>query len=303
MHPEIEKLIDLGIVDGQITEKERNVILKKAAEFGVDADEVEMTLDGKLYQLETSKPKQKEKVGNIKTCPACGAEKKSFSTNCFSCGHEYVNSNGVKAVDEFNNGLKSISKTSKGAQFNCSACNSNNVVLRENVKECRCYKCNKNWIIHEDLYVYDYAKKIEYIESYNMPNDKEGLLNLLLHLVSIQTPKRLDIEDDPDLGVRKAARGKIIQSLGIAKIMFADDQILKEQLILIENKVNKVDKIENWSKNSIYLFSAIIVIGVLLYFGYNFNINDFNSISWKTWLASAGGISFLFLLLAKISRN
>jgi uncharacterized membrane protein YebE (DUF533 family) len=47
MHPEIEKLIDLAVTDGQITEKERNVIFKKAAEYGVDADEVEMVLEAK----------------------------------------------------------------------------------------------------------------------------------------------------------------------------------------------------------------------------------------------------------------
>ena len=90
MHPEIEKLIDLGIVDGQITEKERKVIQKKAAELGVDADEVEMTLDGRLYQLEASKPEEKEKVGKIKTCPACGAPAKAMEVACV-CGHEYTN--------------------------------------------------------------------------------------------------------------------------------------------------------------------------------------------------------------------
>lgn len=89
MHPEIEKLIDIALADGQITEKERNVILKKANELGVDADEVEMILDGKLHQLEANKPKQKEKVGNVKTCPACGALVKSFQFKCEDCGHEF----------------------------------------------------------------------------------------------------------------------------------------------------------------------------------------------------------------------
>ena len=93
MHPEIEKLIDLALADGQITEKERNVILKKAAEFGVDADEVEMTLDGKLHQLDASK--QKEKVGNIKTCPACGESVKAMALICSSCDHEF--NQGVKS--------------------------------------------------------------------------------------------------------------------------------------------------------------------------------------------------------------
>lgn len=104
MHSEIEKLIDLAIADGQITEKERNVILKKAIELGVDLDEVEMTLDGKLHQLEASKPKQKEKVGNIKTCPVCGAAVKVMELSCSDCGHEFnnlkANSTLLKLLDE-----------------------------------------------------------------------------------------------------------------------------------------------------------------------------------------------------------
>jgi hypothetical protein len=91
MNQEIEKLIELAIADGQITEKERNVILKKATELGVDHDEVEMVLEGKLHQLEASKPKQKDKVGNIKTCPACGGAVKSLEFVCSDCGHEFTN--------------------------------------------------------------------------------------------------------------------------------------------------------------------------------------------------------------------
>ena len=131
MHPEIEKLIVLALADGQITEKERNVILKKAAEFGVDADEVEMTLDGKLHQLEASKPKAealgidkdevemildgrlhqleaskpklKQEVGSIKTCPACGASVKPFTEECSGCGHVFRHDSLNKLTSEIKN--------------------------------------------------------------------------------------------------------------------------------------------------------------------------------------------------------
>lgn len=89
MHPEIENLINIALVDGEVTEKERRVIIKKATELGVDADEVEMVLDGKLHQLEANKLKQKEKVGNIKTCPACGASVKALSVSCFACSFDF----------------------------------------------------------------------------------------------------------------------------------------------------------------------------------------------------------------------
>ena len=108
MHPEIEKLIDLALADGQITEKERNGILKKAAELGVDADEVEMTLDGKLHQLEASKPKQKEKVGNIKTCPACGAEVKALKLKCDDCEHEFINNSSNSNLTQLEKKLASV---------------------------------------------------------------------------------------------------------------------------------------------------------------------------------------------------
>ena len=108
MHPEIEKLIDLALADGQITEKERNVILKKAVELGVDADEVEMTLDGKLHQLEASKPKQKEKVGNIKTCTACGAEVKALKLKCDDCEHEFINNSSNSNLTQLEKKLASV---------------------------------------------------------------------------------------------------------------------------------------------------------------------------------------------------
>ena len=45
MHPEIENLINMAIADGEVTEKERAIILRKAEGFGEDKDEVEMILE------------------------------------------------------------------------------------------------------------------------------------------------------------------------------------------------------------------------------------------------------------------
>ncbi len=48
MHPEIENLIKIALADGQVTDKEREIILRKAEKLGLDLDEVEMYLEGIL---------------------------------------------------------------------------------------------------------------------------------------------------------------------------------------------------------------------------------------------------------------
>ena len=79
MHPEIEKLIDLALVDGHITDKEKNVILNKAAEYGITSDEVEMIWEAKKTLLE------KSTIGTQIKCPACGARISGLSKTC-NCG-------------------------------------------------------------------------------------------------------------------------------------------------------------------------------------------------------------------------
>jgi hypothetical protein len=82
MHPEIEKLIDLALVDGHITDKERNVILNKAAEYGISSDEVEMIWEAKKTLLD------KSSVGAQIKCPACGARISGLAKTC-NCGYVF----------------------------------------------------------------------------------------------------------------------------------------------------------------------------------------------------------------------
>jgi len=115
MNPEIEKLIDLALADGKITDKERSVILKKAVKLGEDPDEVEMILDGRFH--ESKKLKTKEKVGNIKVCPSCGSPVKSFISKCQDCGHEFRNIEVNNSISRLFDLLNEVENTKTNISF------------------------------------------------------------------------------------------------------------------------------------------------------------------------------------------
>ena len=97
----LDKLIEMALMDGELTEKEKQVLFKYAETMGVDLDEFEMVLEAKLFEkqksMEQEKPKTKEaapksdKFGDVKKCPACGSMVQSFQIKCIDCGHEFSN--------------------------------------------------------------------------------------------------------------------------------------------------------------------------------------------------------------------
>jgi hypothetical protein len=97
---QLEKLIEMALVDGELTEKEKQILFKKAESFGVDLDEFEMVLEAKLFEKKQSTSKaeapvdvapKSDKFGDVKKCPACGAIVQSFQFKCIDCGHEFSN--------------------------------------------------------------------------------------------------------------------------------------------------------------------------------------------------------------------
>lgn len=54
-NPELEKLIKMALEDGNITEKEREVLHKKAQALGVDPDELDMVLSSRLEKMQDRK--------------------------------------------------------------------------------------------------------------------------------------------------------------------------------------------------------------------------------------------------------
>ena len=93
MHPEIENLINMAIADGKVTDKERQVIFRKAIELGISQDEIELVLDSKLYEKQKELSKESnfsyaEKFGKVKKCPSCGEIINPLDVKCKSCGFE-----------------------------------------------------------------------------------------------------------------------------------------------------------------------------------------------------------------------
>lgn len=95
---QLEQLIDAALADGELTEKEKQVLFKKALALGVDLDEFEMVLDARLVKLKkaeeekaaSSAPKS-NKFGDVKKCPACGAIVQSYQGVCPECGYAFEN--------------------------------------------------------------------------------------------------------------------------------------------------------------------------------------------------------------------
>ena len=108
----IEGLINAALADGELTEKEKQILFKNAQAQGIDLDEFEMVLDARLVELKRQQAKQLEKTavqqsapksdkfGDVRKCPACGAILQSFQTKCDECGYEFKNVGSVNSAQK-----------------------------------------------------------------------------------------------------------------------------------------------------------------------------------------------------------
>ncbi len=58
-----------------------------------------------------SEKREQSYEGELKKCPNCGANVKSFQAFCGDCGHEFRSNSGSKAIKEFSEGLEILYKT------------------------------------------------------------------------------------------------------------------------------------------------------------------------------------------------
>jgi hypothetical protein len=129
---QIENLINMALADGELTEKEKQILFKKAEAAGIDLDEFEMVLEAKLFEKQktgsgSAAPKS-DKLGDVRKCPACGAIAETFATKCGDCGTEFRGVEASQNLIKFFEKLDEIESNRKDSIYS-NTDTSNNIGL------------------------------------------------------------------------------------------------------------------------------------------------------------------------------
>ena len=187
---ELEELIEGALADGVITDKERAVLHKKAEAEGVDPDELDMVLDGRLAKKKNQipippKPVESTKMGNVMKCPNCGEPYQPGAYKCPTCGHVFQNVRANLSSVRLAAGIQKLLDRAKGKE------------LSEKEEEQIC----------------------SYIKNFPLPTAKDDILDFMLSCKAKST------QDGGN--ICGAFNAKFKETVAKAKIIFADDPQVK----------------------------------------------------------------------------
>lgn len=251
---QVEKLIELALADGELTEKEKQVLFKKAEAEGIDLDEFEMVLDAKLFernQAKTSSPPvsapKSDKYGDVKKCPSCGSIVQSFSGKCSDCGYEFRDIQSDATINKLFEALMEADNIPKdqfreihtgdmGGILGGIMGNSYAALDKQKNEE----RLKKHEQLHKEKI---HSRKVQIITSFPIPNTKEPLLEFLTLGISKATPikkgffSKKTIAEEEHNALVPAWKSKIDQVVFKAKMSLKDDKSL---LAEIENMVSQL---------------------------------------------------------------
>ena len=232
---ELENLIDAALADGVLTEKEKQILFKKAQKLGVDLDEFEMMLDARLVKL---KKASNERVDE-------GASSTSLSSQILENRIEQIKKEAEQRKDELNHSGISAEP-----------------IIDKDGDLCRSPLENAKVEIDRET-----SGKIEnLIVSYPVPNSKDDLLDFISYL---QVKKDIP-RSSSDRLIGKAYVAKYNQCFEKAKQLFPDDPIVKakieeEQKKRQENEKKAAEEEKEYRKYSlIRKIFVIIALGAIV---------------------------------------
>jgi hypothetical protein len=231
MKKELEQLINYAIADGVITEKEREILRKKAVEMGVDPDEVEMVLEGRLGEK-----MQRENFNALKSqmrkCPNCGDVIPITSGVCPSCNFVFDNQGqDIKLLSDLDRLYVDISESKKipGLLLN--------LLLLFMLLALWCYSV----VVGNGLYI------------------TLAVLLTLGYLAYIFF-SRIRVRENEKWSVEEL-RGKFNTTLANARYVYSKDKKISDRIATIERRANQEFKLRDLIKYS--FFAGMALLGVL----------------------------------------
>lgn len=252
---ELEELIEAILADGVITDKERAVLYKRAEREGVDIDELEIVLDGRLAKMQsaprpstatgavpppppppvssapqggpavppppppipTQQPSRPQSVkhGVVNKCPVCGAIVEAGSPTCVECGYAFRGLQANSSVER----LSAMLEEAHQRKVDLEMKQAQNPTAFLNSFFGR--SSNPEWELMTA------QKRI--IETFPVPTTKDDLIELILFLEPKSKSKFLN----PNHMISKSYKIKLDECCMKAKIFFPDDEQVKKVLMSV----------------------------------------------------------------------
>lgn len=234
---QLEVLIDAALADGVLTEKEKQILFKKAQSMGIDLDEFEMVLDARLVKIQkeekekaaASAPKS-TKFGDVRKCPVCGALLPALSGVCPECGFEFSGVNAVSSAQRLAAKLEEISDKEE-------------------------YESDK------------FEKMATVVSSFPIPNTKADLLEFAISMRSKMSDK-IGGSSDKAAQLLTAYLNKYKESIMKAKTIFPGDSMFAPMIASYDKDIKKAKKTIWWQGDHYMLWILAFLVALLVYLAF-----------------------------------
>ena len=232
---ELESVIEAALADGVLTAKEREVLHKRAAAEGVDPDELDVVIDGRLAKMKREEDwlrpaPPSDKFGEVKKCPRCGEPVEPMAVKCSACGYEFRGVEALKSSQQLADKLDEIAKS---------------------------YRDKKgNSFQQHDNQIYSMGEQARVIKSFPVPTTKEDLLDFAISMQSKWNaePSVMGMKN----ALAQAYKAKYDECVNKAKILFPNDPMF--QGVFDQHNVDNTKK-----KGCLPFMALVIVVTTCLY--------------------------------------
>lgn len=227
---ELESVIEAALADGTLTAKEREVLHKRAAAEGVDPDELDVVIEGRLAKMKREEDwlrpaPPSDKFGDVKKCPNCGEPVEPMAVKCSACGYEFRNVEALKSSQRLAEKLEAIEVAYRGKE-------------------------NGEFDVHRE--------QVTAIKNFPIPTTKEDLLDFA---ISMQSRWKSSTLDDGIAGIKSAYKAKYDECVKKAQVLFPNDPMFQGVF-----EQYQADKKNIWANMSV-VQKYFLVLGLMFLFG------------------------------------